>query len=119
MTSKTTSKNILQGAKGQVRSGRVTNAATGLYVVPADTRTTVESLTMNLDAVGGDATYAVALRNAAGTFFPLGAHVAVNAISEYAGPITIEVNDRVSNIGDAGSTNGTCDQACNVQEFPV
>lgn len=69
---------------------------------------------MNLDAVGGDATYALAILRA-GTYIPIGAHVAVNAISD-ANNFVLEAADILTNIGDAGSTNGTCDQDGYIQE---
>jgi len=69
---------------------------------------------MNLDAVGADATYALAILRA-GTFIPIGAHVAVNGIST-ANDFVLEVGDILTNIGDAGSTNGTCDQDAYIQE---
>jgi len=73
---------------------------------------------MNLDAVGADATYAIAVKRGA-TYFPVGEHVAVNGISVITGEVTLEAGDILTNIGDAGSTNGTCDMDCMVQEISL
>lgn len=98
--------------------GRVVVAGTGLYTVPAGRRARVVSATMNLDAVGVDATYAVAILRG-GTFRPIGQHVAVNNISVFQGELMLQAGDIVTNIGDAGSTNGTCDQSVTFQEYPA
>jgi len=92
-------------------SARVTNAATGLYVVPAGQKAKVVG-SMNLDAVGADATYAIATRRG-GTYIPIGAHVVVNGIS--IGQAELNATDLLTNIGDAGSTNGTCDMDAKIQ----
>jgi len=99
------------------KSGRVVVAGTGLYTCPAGKKAKVKG-SMNLDAVGADATYAIAIKRGA-TFFPIGVHVAVNGISVIATEITMEAGDILTNIGDAGSTNGTCDMDCSIQEIPV
>jgi len=111
------SRNQLQSPNAtSAKIGRVTNNATGLYVVPTGKVAVVTSITMNLDAVGADATYAIAIKRGA-TFFPIGAHVAVNGISTWTGNMTLEATDIISNVGDSGSTNGTCDMAASVKEF--
>jgi len=97
---------------------RVTNALTGLYTVPTARVAVVTSITMNLDAVGADATYAVAISRG-GTVFPIGAHVAVNGISRWVGSMVLQAADIITNVGDAGSTNGTCDMSASVKEFPA
>jgi len=98
-------------------SDRVTVASTGLYTCPAGKKAKVKG-SMNLDAVGADATYAIAVLRS-GTYFPVGEHVAVNGISVIAGEVTLEAGDILTNIGDAGSTNGTCDMDCMVQEITL
>jgi len=108
--------NIQSPAAESLKVGRVTSNATGLYTVPAGKVAVVTSITMNLDAVGADATYAIAIRRGA-TFFPIGAHVAVNGISIWNGVMTLEATDIISNVGDAGSTNGTVDMSASVKEF--
>jgi len=119
MVSKLTVRNSTQQpAADSVKVGRVTNANTGLYTVPAGRRATVFSIRGNLDAVGADATYAVAILRG-GTFTPIGAHIAVNGISEYIGELMIIAGDIITNIGDAGSTNGTMDMIASVKEFPA
>jgi len=97
--------------------GRVTVAGTGLYTCPANKKAKVTG-SMNLDAVGADATYAIAILRA-GTFIPVGAHVAVNGVSVINGEVTLEAGDILTNVGDAGSTNGTCDMNASIQEITV
>jgi len=101
-----------------VKEGRVTAAATGLYTVPAGKVARVSSISGNLDAVGVDATYAVAILRS-GTYRPVGEHVAVNAISRYIGSMLLIAGDIITNVGDAGSTNGTMDMTASVKEFPA
>jgi len=96
-------------------SARVTVAGTGLYTVPANKKAKVRG-SMNLDAVGADATYAIATLRG-GTFIPIGAHVAVNGIS--VGEAELDATEILTNIGDAGSTNGTCDMDAKIQEVTV
>jgi len=97
--------------------GRVTVAGTGLYTCPAGKKAKVRG-SMNLDAVGADATYAIATLRA-GTFIPLGAHVVVNGVSVIQGEVILQAGDILTNIGDAGSTNGTCDMDISVQEISL
>jgi len=97
-------------------SARVVNALTGLYTVPAGRRARVTSVTMSLDAVGADATYACAISRAA-VVRPIAEHVAVNALSKFDGELMLQAGDIVTNVGDAGSTNGTCDMTCTFQEY--
>jgi len=119
MTSILTSKNVIQQPNVQsVKEGRVTVAATGLYTVPTSRRALVYSIRGNLDAVGADATYAVAILRG-GTFRPIGQHVAVNSISEWVGEMLLIAGDIITNIGDAGSTNGTIDMIASVKEYPA
>jgi len=119
MVGRVSSYGVVQVPGGQATIiGRVTAAGTGLYTVPAGKVTKVFSGSMVLDAVGADATYAVAIHRGA-TIIPLGAFVAVGGKSTVSGPIILQAGDIFSNIGDAGSTNGTCDQSVTIQEFDV
>jgi len=119
MTSKLTTRNSVQVPNLEsVKEGRVTAAATGLYTVPAGRRAVVKSISGNLDAVGADATYAVAILRG-GTYRPVGLHVAVNAISVYSGEMLLIAADIITNVGDAGSTNGTVDMTASVKEYPA
>ncbi len=93
-------------------SARVVNAAVGLYTVPAGHKAKVEG-SMNLDAVGADATYAIATLRG-GTYIPIGEHVIVNGISR--GVAELDATEILTNIGDSGSTNGTCDMDAKIQE---
>jgi len=95
--------------------GRVVVAGTGIYTVPALKKAKAKG-SMNLDAVGADATYAIAILRGA-TFIPVGAHVAVNGISVIQGEVTMQAADILTNVGDAGSTNGTADMDGSIQEI--
>jgi len=96
---------------------RVTNANTGLYVVPASKKSKVTGM-MILDTVGADATYALAVKKGA-TFFPLDVFVAAGGVSRVNNEITMVAAEIFTNVGDAGSTNGTVDMAAQVQEISV
>jgi len=110
-------RNQLQAAPAEsAKIGRVTNAATGLYTVPAGKLALVTAITGNLDAVGADATTAVAIKRGA-TVFPIGAHVAVNGISTWFGSMVLEATDIITNVGDAGATNSTMDMSASVKEY--
>jgi len=119
MTTKLTTRNSVQVPNLQsLKEGRVTVAGTGLFAVPANRTAIVKSISGNLDAVGADATYAVAILRG-GVFRPVGEHVAVNNISRYQGEMLLIASDIITNIGDAGSTNGTMDMTASVKEFPA
>lgn len=95
--------------------GRVILSTAGIYTCPATKKAKVKG-SMNLDAVGADATYAIAILRA-GVYIPIGAHVAVNGISVITTEVTMEAGDILTLIGDAGSTNGTGDMDASVQEI--
>jgi len=109
-------KNTTQKISGFPVSGRVTNANIGIYTCPVGKRAKVTA-SMNLDAIGADASYALAIKTAIGTFVPIGQHVTVNNIS--TGEAILEAGDILTNIGDGGSTNGTADIYGNIQELPA
>jgi len=119
MTTKLTTRNVTQVPNTEsLKEGRVTVAGTGLYTVPTGRIAVVKSISGNLDAVGADATYAVAILRAA-TYRPVGEHVAVNGISRFIGEMQLIAGDIITNIGDAGSTNGTIDMTASVKEYPA
>jgi len=97
--------------------GRVIVATIGIYTCPAGKKAKVRG-SMNLDAVGADATYAIAILRA-GTYIPVGAHVAANGISVIQGEVIMQAGDILTNIGDAGSTNGTADMDGAIQEISL
>lgn len=107
---------VQSASSDSAKLARVTNANTGLYTVPTGKIAVVTSITMNLDAVGADATTAIAILRSS-TFFPIGAHVAVNGISTWIGSMVLEAGDIITNVGDAGATNSTCDMSASVKEF--
>jgi hypothetical protein len=116
MTGKTSARNQTQQALGTLIGDRVTNAAVGLYTCTARTRLTAMSMT--LSAVGADATYAIAIKRGV-DYIPIGAFVdvGINKISVLQGSMMLEVGDIITNVGDSGSTNGTCDISANIEEL--
>lgn len=117
MVLKRTVLNGLQAPASQITIvGRVVLATTGLYTVPANRQTKIIGATMILDAVGADATYALAILRS-GTFRPIGKFVAVGGESFLTGELLLQAGDIITNVGDAGSTNGTCDQTVTIQEY--
>ena len=102
-------------------SGRVTNAYVGLYTCPDGKKAKVTG-TLNLDAVGADLRYAIAIARVVGAgvvFTPVGEHATENNISIIQAKVALQEGDSLTNIGDSGSTNGTCDMDCSVQEITV
>jgi len=111
------SRNSTQQIVGSTVQGRITsNVSPGIYVCPAGKRARVTGCTMRLDAVGADATYALAV-NIGGTFREISAFVVANGFVSFIGEIFLDAGDFISNVGDAGSTNGTCDMTCNFIEL--
>ena len=98
-------------------SDRVTVANTGLYTCPPNKKARVSG-SMVLDAVGADATYAIAIKRGS-TFFPVGQFVTPGGLSVIQGVVILDAGDILTNVGDSGSTNGTCDMDCTVQEISV
>lgn len=99
-------------------SSRVVDSDVGLYVCPADKKAMIKKVSMIIDALGGDATYAVAVKR--GTeFFPIGKFVNANAEQESNGSTLLDAGDRITNIGDSGSKNGTIDMDAIIQEVDV
>jgi len=109
-------KNISQAYGFQSNVARVTNANTGIYTVPTGKKARIVSITGNVDAVGADATYSIAILQGA-TFTPVGLFVGVGGVSFLSGEISLDAGDRVTNVGDAGATNGTIDMSVTFQEF--
>lgn len=96
-------------------SARVVNGSIGLYKCPVGKKAKVKG-SMNLDAVGSDATYALAVKRGA-SYIPIGEHVTVNKIS--VGEAELDAGDILTAIGDSGSTNGTCDMDAIIQEVSI
>lgn len=114
MVGKTTARNSTQQPLGEIKLARVVNANTGLFT--ATVRTRVTAATMTLDAVGADATYALAVKRS-GVFFPIGNFTGVGGVSRLIGSLMLDVGDLLTNVGDNGSTNGTTDMSANVEEL--
>jgi len=95
--------------------GRITVAATGLYTVPAGKRARITDMLGRLNAVGVDATYGIAfLRSAAFTLITIPKAIDIDMT---ASEITLQAGDVLTNVGDAGSTNGTFDLSATIEEF--
>ena len=98
------------------RSERVTVASSGAYTCPPNTTAEVSG-TMNLDATGADAVYAIAVkRNDDSVYYPVGPHVIVNQVSAITGIVVMHQGDILTFIGDAGSTTATCDMDASIKE---
>ena len=113
MVGKRTVLNLVQAVPGRRVTGRVTNAATGLFT--AVVKTKVLRASMSLNAVGADATTALAILRA-GTYIPIGNFVAADGVISLANDFLLEVGDILTNIGDAGATNSTADMDAYLQE---
>ncbi len=118
MVSSDVARNVSQraGQTGRV-SGRIINANTGIYTVPANRRARVTDIVGVLDTVGVDATYAVAIKRAIGGGFDAITLFKVIDIEMKASEVTLETGDILTNIGDSGSTNGTFDLSATIEEF--
>lgn len=99
------------------KSERVVNANIGLYVCPVNKKAKVTG-TMVLDAVGADATYCIAVKRGL-DFVPVGNFIVVGEVSRISNVVTLIAGDILTNVGDSGSTNGTCDMDCSIQEISV
>jgi len=112
-------RNSVQSVDGSSATiARVTNNAVGVYVVPAGKITKVLGATMVVDAVGSDATAALAILRG-GSFRAIGAYVLDGGASILSNVIILEAGDRVTNVGDSGATNTTCDMSITFKEFDV
>jgi len=102
-----------------VKSGRVTNAVTGLYTVPTGKVAICTSITGLQDALGTDATAAIGIEFAGG-FIPLSEFVAVAVGANFVkweGRMLLAAGDVVTEEGDSGGTNHTWDMTCSIKEF--
>jgi len=110
------SRNTTQRAGNVTRvQGRITVAGTGLYTVPAGKRTRVTDMLGRLNAVGVDATYGISfIRAAANTLITIPKGINIDML---ASEITLQAGDILTNVGDAGSTNGTFDLSATIEEF--
>jgi len=99
------------------KHGRIVNSNTGLYTCPADKKAKVLG-SMTLDALGADATYAIAVKRGS-TYFPVGPFIVVGGISRTNDFVSLEETDILTLIGDNGSTNGTSDITIAVQEVSL
>jgi len=113
------SRNAVQSPDGQAATiARVTNANTGVYTVPTGKITKIIGATMVIDVLSADATSALAiLRSSA--FRAIGAFVGLGGASILTNSIVLGAGDIVTNIGDAGATNTTCDMSVTFKEFDV
>jgi hypothetical protein len=102
---------------GQINrvQGRIVNANTGIYTVPAGKRARITDIRGVLNSVGVDPTYAIAFKR--GVVFTAITNFQIIDIEQFASAITLESGDILTNIGDAGSTNGTFDLSATIEEF--
>ena len=119
MTSVDVARNTAQRA-GQIDrvQGRVIDSNVGIFTVPAGKRARITDMQGAVDAVGADATYAIAFKRGA-VFTPISTFVAAVAPENKttASAITLEAGDILTDIGDAGATNGTFDLSATIEEF--
>jgi len=104
-----------------VKEGRVTNATTGLYTVPANRIAVVTSITGLQDALGTDATAAIGIEFSGG-FIPLSTFITATVPNNYVdwvGKMQLVAGDVITNEGDSGGTNHTWDMTASVKEFPA
>jgi len=118
MVGKTSARNTSQRAGKIDRvAGRIVNADTGIYTVPANTEARITDMEGDLNAVGADATYAIAYKRGV-VFTPITKFIPVGSLAN-ASAITLIAGDILTNIGDSGSTNGTFDLSATIEEFGV
>jgi len=118
MTSKDVARNVSQRAGAAFRvQGRIVNANTGIYTVPTGKRARITDMLGNLNAVGGDATYAIAVKRFIGGAFIELTNPKAADVDQLARLVVLESQDILTDIGDAGSTNGTFDLAATIEEF--
>jgi len=98
-------------------SARVVLASTGLYTCPANKKAKASG-SMQLIAVGVDATYCIAVKRGA-SYHPVGKFVVAGGESFITGVVVMDATDILTNIGDSGSTNGTTDMDASIQEVTV
>lgn len=119
MTSVDVARNVSQRA-GQINraEGRVTDANIGIYTVPANKRARITDMRAEVTSLGVDATYGLAFKRGA-IFTPISTPVANVSPTNIttASAITLEAGDILTNIGDAGSTNGGVNISATIEEF--
>jgi len=117
------SRNQIQAPPAETaKEGRVTNAVTGLYTVPAGRIALVTSITGLQDALGTDATGAIGIEFAASDFRPLSTFITATAPNNFVtweGAIMLVAGDVITEEGDSGGTNHTWDMTASVKEYPA
>lgn len=104
------------------KTKRVTNSSNGVYECPPGYVAKVSGI-MILDAVGADAKYAIAVWRYDGVppdngkYHPVGPLITAGNASAITGKIVMNAGDKLTMIGDNGSTNGTGNIDCSVQEL--
>lgn len=120
MTGTTTARNVTQRAGTILRvHDRIVNANNGIYVVPAKKEARVTDMLGNLNAVGGDAAYAIAVKRFSSGLFESITNFQIAGVDQKASAITLKAGDILTDIGNTGSTNGTFDLAATVEEFGI
>ena len=104
------------------KTKRVIDSTNGVYTCPVGYVARVSGV-MVLDAVGADSHYAIAvwrydgIEPDLGKYHPVGPLITANESSAITGKIVMNGNDKLTMIGDDGSTNGTGNIDCSVQEL--
>jgi len=104
-----------------VKEGRVTNAANGIYTVPTGKKTLVNMITGLQDALGTDARAAIGITFSGG-FIPLSTFVTATAPDNFVswtGRMGLPAGAIITNRGDSGGTNHTWDMTASIKEFPA
>jgi len=97
-------------------SGRVVDGNAGVYTCPAGFKAKVTG-SMVLDSLGSDASYAIAIIRADGNFTAVGGFVVVGETSMINNIVILNEGDILTMVGDSGSTNGSGDMDCVLQEI--
>lgn len=119
MTSIDVPRNSSQRAGNIFRiQGRVTDANVGIYTTPNGKTTRVTDMRIELDSIGSDATYHLAIKTGA-TFTKITTRIGLSPITNIAtaSAVTLFEGETLTNIGDSGATNGTVDISATIEEF--
>ncbi len=116
MVSQDVPRNTSQRAGKIIRaSDRITDSNIGIYTVPPGKTARITDLQGNVDAVGVDATYAIAVKK--GVVFTAITLFKGAALPITASAVTLDAGDILTDIGDAGATNATFDLSATIEEF--
>jgi len=101
-------------AAGDIKSGRVTSAETGVYTVPSGKKALMVTGKSYVETLSGDSSYALALK-ISGTWVRIGDSVVAKKIST-AENIVMAAGTIVGYIGDNGDLTATIDMYAVIKE---